>query len=133
MDAGDDMQEYNPNYIGGDIAAGAPSVAQLISRPVLSADPWRTPAKGLYLCSSSTPPGPGVHGMGGWHAARGAAPHQFGIGRARSVDRSIASVSHGFVKPSCPRRNPDVSLSQRPANAGICRDAIRVEHKDVRA
>lgn len=74
-----DMQAYNPNYIGGDIAAGAASVAQLISRPVPTADPWRTPAKGLYLCSSSTPPGPGVHGMAGWHAARSALRHEFGI------------------------------------------------------
>lgn len=74
-----DMQAYNPNYIGGDIAAGAASVAQLVSRPVPTSDPWRTPAKGLYLCSSSTPPGPGVHGMAGWHAARSALRHEFGV------------------------------------------------------
>lgn len=77
-----DMQAYNPNYIGGDIAAGAASVAQLVSRPVPTSDPWRTPAKGLYLCSSSTPPGPGVHGMAGWHAARSALRHEFGLRHA---------------------------------------------------
>ncbi|WP_167305289.1 NAD(P)/FAD-dependent oxidoreductase [Rathayibacter sp. VKM Ac-2759] len=77
-----DMQAYNPNYLGGDIAAGGASVAQLISRPVPSPDPWHTPAKGLYLCSSSTPPGPGVHGMAGWHAARSALRHEFGIRRS---------------------------------------------------
>ncbi|SMH28005.1 Phytoene dehydrogenase-related protein [Rathayibacter oskolensis] len=77
-----DMQAYNPNYLGGDIAAGAAGVAQLVSRPVPSPDPWRTPAKGFYLCSSSTPPGPGVHGMAGWHAARSALRHEFGIRQA---------------------------------------------------
>ncbi|OOB91484.1 phytoene desaturase family protein [Rathayibacter sp. VKM Ac-2630] len=77
-----DMEQYNPNYLGGDIAAGAASVVQLLSRPVPSPDPWRTPAKGLYLCSSSTPPGPGVHGMAGWHAARSALRHEFGVTRA---------------------------------------------------
>lgn len=74
-----DLNDYNPNYIGGDISAGAASVRQLLARPVLSTDPWRTPARGIYLCSSSTPPGPGVHGLGGLHAARSALRHQFGI------------------------------------------------------
>ncbi|AJM77016.1 NAD(P)/FAD-dependent oxidoreductase [Rathayibacter toxicus] len=73
-----DIEEYNPNYLGGDIGAGAASLVQLLSRPVLSADPWRMPVKGFYLCSSSTPPGPGVHGMAGWHAARSALRHEFG-------------------------------------------------------
>ncbi|NQX27664.1 NAD(P)/FAD-dependent oxidoreductase [Microbacteriaceae bacterium VKM Ac-2854] len=74
-----DMSDYNPNYVGGDISAGTASVRQLIARPVLSTDPWRTPGRGVYLCSSSTPPGPGVHGLGGMHAARSALRHEFGI------------------------------------------------------
>jgi phytoene dehydrogenase-like protein len=74
-----DMQQYNPNYVGGDIAAGSPSIAQLISRPVPWPDPWRTPVTGLYLCSSSTPPGPGVHGLSGYYAARSALRHVFGV------------------------------------------------------
>ncbi|KQR23992.1 dehydrogenase [Agreia sp. Leaf335] len=74
-----DMENYNPNYIGGDIAAGAATLAQLVRRPVLSFDPWRTPASGIYLCSSSTPPGPGVHGLAGWYAAKSALKHSFGI------------------------------------------------------
>ncbi|GAA1985009.1 NAD(P)/FAD-dependent oxidoreductase [Microbacterium pumilum] len=74
------LAEYNPNYIGGDISAGAITLPQLIRRPVLSNDPWRTPAKGVYLCSSSTPPGTGVHGMVGLHAARSALRNTFGLG-----------------------------------------------------
>jgi phytoene dehydrogenase-like protein len=73
------MELENPNYIGGDIAGGAASFAQLIARPVFSSDPWRTPADGIYLCSSSTPPGPGVHGLAGYWAARSALRHEFGI------------------------------------------------------
>ena len=74
-----DMQNYNPNYVGGDIAAGATSLTQLIKRPVLSPNPWRTPLNGVYLSSASTPPGPGVHGLAGWHAARHALRAEFGI------------------------------------------------------
>lgn len=74
-----DFQRYNPNYIGGDIAAGAPDLSQLVVRPVMSLDPWRTPASGIYLCSSSTPPGPAVHGLAGYYAARSALHHEFGI------------------------------------------------------
>ncbi|MDJ0337561.1 NAD(P)/FAD-dependent oxidoreductase [Cryobacterium sp. PH31-O1] len=73
------MQQNNPNHIGGDIAAGAISLLQLARRPVLSGDPWRTPLKGVYLCSSSTSPGPGVHGMCGYRAALSALAHEFHI------------------------------------------------------
>ncbi len=63
-------EAINPSDIGGDILAGAFTIAQAIRRPVLSTAPWRTPMKGVYLASASTPPGPGVNGMAGWHAAR---------------------------------------------------------------
>ncbi len=74
-----DLENYDPNYIGGDIASGAPSVTQLVARPTLSVEPWRTPLRGVYLGSSSAPPGPSVHGLGGAYAARSALRHEFGI------------------------------------------------------
>ncbi|MBD7994827.1 NAD(P)/FAD-dependent oxidoreductase [Arthrobacter sp. Sa2CUA1] len=63
------LAAYNENYVGGDFGAGAVTLAQMIRRPVASPTPWATPLPGVYLCSASTPPGPGVHGMGGYHAA----------------------------------------------------------------
>ena len=63
------LEEYNPNYIGGDIAGGAHTGLQLVFRPTISLRPYATPNKSLFLCSASTPPGAGVHGMCGWHAA----------------------------------------------------------------
>jgi len=74
-----DVERYDPNYVLGDIAAGEPSIPQLLARPVLSTDPWRTPVDGVYLASSSTPPGPGVTGLNGWYAALSALRHEFGI------------------------------------------------------
>lgn len=67
------MEAWDANLIGGDISGGLPDWRQLITRPVVSLSPWRTPAAGIYLCSSSTPPGPGVHGMCGAHAANAVA------------------------------------------------------------
>jgi phytoene dehydrogenase-like protein len=64
------MEEYNPNYIGGDINGGIMDIRQLFTRPALRWSPYRTSEKGIYICSSSTPPGGGVHGMCGYHAAR---------------------------------------------------------------
>lgn len=67
-----DLERYNANYIGGDINGGLQNMGQLFTRPTLALDPYRTPAEGLYICSSSTPPGGGVHGMCGYWAAQSA-------------------------------------------------------------
>jgi phytoene dehydrogenase-like protein len=64
------LERHNENLVGGDIAGGYSGFTQFLRRPVLSPRPWRTPLPGVYLCSASTPPGGGVHGMGGYQAAR---------------------------------------------------------------
>ncbi len=76
------MAEHNANYAGGDISAGAVSMWQMIARPTARLNPYAA-GGGVYLCSASTPPGPGVHGMGGWHAARRALREVFGVTVAR--------------------------------------------------
>jgi len=65
-----DLEKSNLNLAVGDINGGAANLMQLIARPILSRTPYRTPLRGVYLCSASTPPGGGVHGMCGYHAAR---------------------------------------------------------------
>jgi phytoene dehydrogenase-like protein len=70
-----DLQRYNPNYIGGDIAGGAHEGLRILAGPAIRTGPYRTPAERLFLCSASTPPGPGVHGMCGFHAAGSALRH----------------------------------------------------------
>ncbi len=79
-----DFQSYNENYIGGDINGGAQDIRQLFTRPVARLDPYSTPLPSLYLCSSSTPPGGGVHGLCGFHAARAAL--------RRSFSRKVANL-----------------------------------------
>jgi phytoene dehydrogenase-like protein len=64
-----ELEAYNANYVGGDISAGANTTRQIVLRPRLAANPYTLGVPGIYLCSSATPPGAGVHGMGGFHAA----------------------------------------------------------------
>lgn len=65
-----EMSAYNANYIGGDINGGISDLGQLFFRPAPRIDPYATPADDIFICSSSTPPGGGVHGMCGYHAAQ---------------------------------------------------------------
>ena len=64
------MEQYNANYVGGDINGGLQDLSQLYTRPIASLNPYRTSVKNIYLCSSSTPPGGGVHGLCGYYAAQ---------------------------------------------------------------
>jgi phytoene dehydrogenase-like protein len=66
------MEQYNPNYVGGDINGGVQDLRQQYTRPTPRLVPYSTPVPGLFLCSSSTPPGGGVHGMCGFYAAEAA-------------------------------------------------------------
>jgi phytoene dehydrogenase-like protein len=66
------LEAENPNYVGGDINGGAADLRQVLARPVPRVSPHTTPNPRIFLCSSSTPPGGGVHGMCGYHAARAA-------------------------------------------------------------
>lgn len=84
-----ELGERNPNDVAGDIASGAVTFAQLVARPTLGPHPWQTPVRGVYLCSASTVPGPGVHGLGGWNAALRALRREFGI--TREPDLSIGA------------------------------------------
>ncbi|RYZ06156.1 MAG: NAD(P)/FAD-dependent oxidoreductase [Myxococcales bacterium] len=72
------LERYNPNYVGGDINGGAALLSQLFTRPVARRDPYSTPNPKIFLCSSSTPPGGGVHGMCGYWAAQSALQNVFG-------------------------------------------------------
>jgi phytoene dehydrogenase-like protein len=67
-----DLERWNANLVGGDIGGGALDGCQQVFRPVARPVPYATPLEGVFLCSSSTPPGGGVHGMCGYHGARAA-------------------------------------------------------------
>ena len=67
-----DLEQYNANYVGGAITGGVTDLGQLFTRPVARVDPYSTPNPDIFICSASTPPGGGVHGMCGYHAARSA-------------------------------------------------------------
>ncbi|WP_020664693.1 FAD-dependent oxidoreductase [Amycolatopsis benzoatilytica] len=83
-----EFEAYNANYVGGDIAASAVSLRQVVGRPVLRWDPYRTPLRGVYLCSAATPPGPGVHGMAGLHAAERVLRNELGYRMDSRAGRS---------------------------------------------
>ncbi len=73
-----EIETYNANYVGGDINGGVQDIRQLVTRPTARLVPYATPARGVYICSSSTPPGGGVHGMCGYFAAQAALRRESG-------------------------------------------------------
>jgi phytoene dehydrogenase-like protein len=91
-------EAYNPNYVGGDIAVGQQTMRQTVFRPTVSWNPYRTPIRGLYLCSSATPPVPGVHGRCGELAALTALRDVFGI-------REAPDISPARLRPAAPARS----------------------------
>jgi len=74
-----EFEKYNPNYIGGDINGGAQFATQLFGRPLFKWNPYKLGDKGIYICSSSTPPGGGVHGMAGFHASQTVLKNEFNL------------------------------------------------------
>ena len=85
-----DFEAYNPSYIGGAVTGGVADARQLFTRPSLRLDPYATPHPRLFLCSQSTPPGGGVHGMCGFYAARSALRRHFGKRLQLPVDTAVA-------------------------------------------
>lgn len=88
------LEQYNPGYVGGAITAGAATLRQTIGRPALRLSPYRTPLAGVYLCSASTPPGGGVHGMCGLWAAR-TALRDLGLDPAAGASAEIGAAGYG--------------------------------------
>jgi phytoene dehydrogenase-like protein len=84
-----ELEAYNPNYVGGDINGGSARFLQSLLRPALRADPYATALPNVFLCSSSTPPGGGVHGMCGYFAARSALLRVFGRELPAALDISL--------------------------------------------
>jgi len=74
-----EMSRHDESYVDGDIAGGAVTMWQMVARPTPRVDPYAVGLEGVYLCSASTPPGPGVHGLGGWHAARRVLRREFDV------------------------------------------------------
>lgn len=79
------LEAHNANLVGGDIGGGSARLSQFVGRPTYSLQPWATPVRGLFICSASTPPGAGTHGIGGWRAAR-LALHTPGFQAAESIE-----------------------------------------------
>ena len=85
----------NANYLGGDILGGAVNLPQLVGRPVVSREPWSTPLDGIFLCSASTAPGPGVHGQCGFQAARIALRDVHGIHNLPDLSPTAPACNQG--------------------------------------
>ncbi len=90
-----ELEASNPNCVGGDITGGVTDLAQILARPVARPVPYATSAPGVFVCSSSTPPGGGVHGMCGYHAARAALAERARFGAVEAGSRGGGSARQG--------------------------------------
>jgi len=86
------LERRNANLVGGDVGAGALTLARALGRSLPSADPYATPLPGVFFCSAATPPGAGVHGMCGFHAARSALLKRFGVSISRDPSRVFSRL-----------------------------------------
>ena len=115
-----DEEEHNPNYVGGDIAVGMQTLLQTVSRPAARWNPYRTPIRGVYLCSSATPPLPGVHGRCGELAALTALRDVFGI-------REAPDISPARLRPTAASRSdrsPERAVVPRTPHRGYLREPL---------
>jgi len=103
--------EHNPNYVGGDIAAGMQTLRQTPARPAARWNPYRTPLRGVYLCSASTPPGPGVHGRCGELAALTALRDMFGV-------RETPDIGAGHLPGTAGRHQAEASPADHHRGGG---------------
>ncbi|MCV7169753.1 NAD(P)/FAD-dependent oxidoreductase [Mycobacterium manitobense] len=94
-----EMPRHNANYVGGDITVGGADVFKAVLGPTPRLDPWATPIDKVYLCSSATPPGAGVHGMAGYYAARSVLRREFGIREMPSLAPEGLVTSGGHDRP----------------------------------
>ena len=97
------MADHNANLVGGDICVGGNSLFQALAGPTLRLNPWSTPLPKVYLCSSATPPGGGVHGMSGYYAARTLLHREFGIERMPRLSPRQATCNGGVRPDIAPR------------------------------
>jgi len=139
-------EDLNPNYVGGDISAGLMTVRQTFARPVRRWNSYRTPLPGVYLCSSSTPPGPGVHGRCGELAARTALRDVFGIrelpdlsaiappGVARRLHRHLDALPDqpDIGRPGRREADHHAGLHEQPERRGVRHQRTwrRKQHED---
>lgn len=111
-----ELEAHDPNYVGGDIGGGVADLRQLFTRPAGLIDPYATSDPGLFLCSASTPPGGGVHGMCGYHAAQPALQRIEHVMMQRVRSRSMATAE---------KRSPPQVVAVTGASAGVGRAVVR--------
>lgn len=107
-----EFERRNPNLVGGDVGAGVLSLRRVFGRATGGGDPYGTPLPGVFFCSAATPPGAGVHGMCGFHAARSALRQRFGVEISRDPRRVFAAGLSSDAFTPLRRREPSLIVSR---------------------